>query len=119
MDSGSLCDKASIDFLAEKKNQNLGLSQRLREHNVETRYIKDFRELAIRANVEWDNVLNDTSAPGLNEFRSGIDILKAFFSAVHFGQLEMTKRLAPVVKDREGRGVNVTMKRDRTSTALT
>ena len=119
MDSGSLCDKASIDFLAEKKNQNPGLFQRLWEHNVKTRYIKDFRELAIRANVEWDNVLNDTSAPGLNEFRSGIDIQKAFFSAVHFGQLEMTKRLAPVVKDREGRGINVTTKRDRTSTAPT
>ena len=50
--SGSLCDKASIDVLAEKKNQNLGLFQQLRERNVETRYITHFRELAIRANVE-------------------------------------------------------------------
>ena len=115
LDSGSLCDKASIDFLAEKKNQNLGLFQQLREHNVETRCIKHFRELAIRTNVEWDNVFNDTSAPGLNKFLSGIDILKAFFSAVHFGQLEMTKRLAPIVKDREGRGINVTTERDRTA----
>lgn len=60
-------------------------------------------------------VFNDTSAPGLNEFLSGIDILKAFFSAVHFGRLEMTKRLAPVVKDHEGRGINVTTERDRTT----
>jgi len=107
LDSGSLCDRDSLDILSRKDGGGFEIFQKLTEHNIEESQINHFRKLAIDANLGWDCIFDDTTLKAPQRVLSGIEITPLFFNAAGFGRLQVMEKLAPIIAQaNDGMGIN-------------
>ena len=109
LDSGSLCDKISIDMLASQSGEYLNVFKMLKESNVQQDAKAHFRELAVRADSGWDHILNSADRMNRPQKLTAADIRPAFFNAAKFGRVEVVERMISIIRqENEGLDINMT-----------
>ncbi len=97
LDSGSLCDRESLDIMSRKEGGGFDIFRRLTEHNVEDSHINHFRKLEIDADLGWDRIFDDSTIKAPQRILSGIEISPLWFNTARFGRLQVMEKLAPIV----------------------
>ncbi len=116
LDSGSLCDRESLDIMSAKEGGGFDMFRKLTEHNVEESHINHFRKLAIDADLGWDRIFDDSTIKAPQRVLSGIEISPLWFNAARFGRLQVMEKLAPIVaRASDETGINQVDKTESTA----
>ena len=116
LDSGSQCDKASIDILADKDDESLTILKSLTESNVQEDAKAHFRAICMDVDVGWDQVLNADRSQ-ISQKLSVADIRHTYFKAARFGRVQVLEDCIKMIYEEKG-DLNISMVDQYQDTAL-